>query len=57
MVGYFENKLNYVLDGGKCQVGIESTIVGFEDNEVFIYRLGGVSKEQIEKELGCEVFF
>ncbi|MES2733756.1 MAG: L-threonylcarbamoyladenylate synthase, partial [Bacteroidota bacterium] len=32
-------KIPYILDGGPCLVGIESTIVGFEDGEPTIYRL------------------
>src|SRR5690606_24849650 len=36
-------KITYILDGGVCGVGIESTIIGFEDNNPVIYRLGGLS--------------
>lgn len=46
------DKIEYILDGGKCTVGIESTIVGIEENEVCIYRLGGLAIEEIEKEIG-----
>ena len=42
----------YILDGGKCAVGLESTIVGFENNGAVIYRLGGISVEDIEKATG-----
>ncbi len=45
-------KLNYILDGGDCNVGIESTIVGEEDNEIIIYRLGGLSIDAIEQVVG-----
>jgi L-threonylcarbamoyladenylate synthase len=38
-----------VLDGGRCSEGIESTIVGFENNRAVIYRLGAISIEEIEK--------
>jgi L-threonylcarbamoyladenylate synthase len=48
-------KISYILDGGDCSVGLESTIVGFENGKVFIYRLGGISKEVIESILGNEV--
>lgn len=41
----------YILDGGPCAVGIESTIVGFE-NGVTIHRLGGITREEIEHVLG-----
>ncbi len=46
------NKIPYILDGGKCKVGIESTIVGIEENNVVVYRLGGISVEDIEKVIG-----
>ncbi|MCU0403701.1 MAG: L-threonylcarbamoyladenylate synthase [Chitinophagaceae bacterium] len=45
----------YILDGGPCVVGVESTIVDFEDNEVIIRRKGGISVELIEKALGKAV--
>ena len=46
------NEVDYILDGGACEVGIESTIVGMEDGKVCVYRLGGLSIEQIEKTVG-----
>lgn len=50
---YFKNKdLPYVLDGGACVNGLESTIVGFEKNEVVIYRVGAITIEQIERLVG-----
>lgn len=45
-------KIPYILDGGPCRVGIESTILGWEDNHPVIYRLGGVGIEQIESLIG-----
>jgi len=42
----------YILDGGICPVGIESTIVGFEHDMPVIYRLGGLSVEKIEQVAG-----
>lgn len=45
------NKIQYILDGGICTVGIESTIIGF-DNTPVVYRLGGLSLESIEKTIG-----
>jgi L-threonylcarbamoyladenylate synthase len=46
------DKIQYILDGGECTVGIESTIVGFENNLPVIYRLGGLSIEDIESVIG-----
>jgi L-threonylcarbamoyladenylate synthase len=45
-------KIPYVLDGGSCEVGLESTIVGEENGEIIIYRLGGLSVDEIEKVVG-----
>ena len=39
------DKIAYILDGGSCSVGIESTIVGVEDNKLEVYRRGGISIE------------
>lgn len=46
------NKIQYILDGGPCTVGIESTIVGFEKDRPIVYRMGGASVEDIEKIIG-----
>lgn len=46
------HKIQYILDGGVCPVGIESTIVGFENESPVVYRLGGLSLEDIEATLG-----
>lgn len=46
------DKIPYILDGGICSIGLESTIVGIEDNKVCIFRLGGLSVEEIEKVCG-----
>lgn len=49
---YFSGKLQLVLDGGDCQNGIESTIIGFENGEPVLYRLGSISVEDIEGVIG-----
>ena len=54
---YFEGKLDFTLDGGKCDIGIESTIIGLEDGNVVIYRKGGISKCQLEAVLKTEVYY
>lgn len=46
------DRVPYILDGGPAQVGLESTIVGFENAVPTIYRLGGMALEQIERILG-----
>ncbi len=50
--GYFKNNIKMILDGGPCKSGIESTIIGFENDEPIIYRLGSTSIEAIEGIVG-----
>ena len=50
-----EGKIPYILDGGESKIGLESTIIGFENNEIIVHRLGGVSKEQIEQQVKSKV--
>ncbi|MDH3709815.1 MAG: L-threonylcarbamoyladenylate synthase [Cyclobacteriaceae bacterium] len=42
----------YILDGGPCMVGIESTIVGYDDSNAIIYRKGGIPLEEIAEITG-----
>ena len=46
------DKIKYILDGGACRIGLESTIVGFEGENTVIYRRGGVSEEEISNVIG-----
>lgn len=45
-------KIPYILEGGATTVGVESTIIGFENDEAIIFRLGGVAVETIENVIG-----
>lgn len=47
-----KDRVEYILDGGPCEIGVESTIVGMEGHEVVVYRKGGLSVEEIEKVAG-----
>ena len=49
---YFKNTLEVILDGGECEKGLESTIIGFEENQPVLFRLGAISIEDIEKVTG-----
>lgn len=42
----------YILDGGPCTIGLESSIIGFEGEETIVYRLGGLPVEAIEQVTG-----
>tara|TARA_B100000809_G_scaffold155795_1_gene153111 strand:+ start:1252 stop:2217 length:966 start_codon:yes stop_codon:yes gene_type:complete len=52
VAGQLGDGVKYILDGGLCNIGIESTIIGFEDDKVIIYRTGGLSLEDIEEVIG-----
>ena len=49
---YFQEDLEVVLDGGECNNGVESTIIGFENNLPVLYRLGAISVEEVEAVVG-----
>jgi len=49
---YFRQQVSLVLDGGACKKGVESTIIGFENEEPVLYRYGAIAVEDIEKLIG-----
>ncbi len=50
------NKIDYILDGGPCQMGLESTIIGFDQEEnPQILRLGALSIEDINNSLAGKI--
>ena len=50
----FGNKIKYILDGGKCSIGIESTIINLTSKPT-ILRLGGLDISKIQKTLGFKI--
>jgi L-threonylcarbamoyladenylate synthase len=48
-------RIPYILDGGACTVGIESTIISLAGGQVQVLRLGGLALEEIEQALGRPV--
>jgi L-threonylcarbamoyladenylate synthase len=45
-------KIPYILDGGACQVGVESSIAEVTGNEMILHRAGGVTAEMIRSITG-----
>ena len=43
------SSVDYILDGGPCEVGIESTIVDCSRDKTMVLRPGGISAEDIHK--------
>lgn len=52
VLDYFGSKIPYILDGGECTNGLESTIIGFEEDIPVVYRLGSLTIEKIEAVIG-----
>jgi L-threonylcarbamoyladenylate synthase len=50
----FKNKIKYILDGGTCNIGLESTIIDLR-NKPRILRLGGLEVSKIKKILGKQI--
>jgi L-threonylcarbamoyladenylate synthase len=50
----FGNKIKYILDGGTCAIGIESTIINLTGKPT-ILRLGGLDISKIQKTLGFKI--
>jgi len=46
------DKISYILNGGDCSVGIESTIISFINEKPEILRHGGIGVEVIESIIG-----
>jgi L-threonylcarbamoyladenylate synthase len=42
-------RIPYILDGGPCLVGLESTIIGMEGQKLVVYRKGGLELESLKK--------
>ena len=46
------DKVDLILDGGPCEVGVESTILSFLEKRPRLLRPGGVSLEEVESIIG-----
>lgn len=49
------NSVRLILDGGACDVGIESTVLSLMNETPLIVRPGYITQEQIKARLGCHV--
>ncbi len=45
-------KIPYIIDGGMCNIGVESTVVTLATNKPILLRPGKISREEIEKVIG-----
>ena len=49
---YFGDSIPCILDGGSCSVGLESTIIGMNNNTPLLYREGVLGKLLLESLIG-----
>lgn len=50
------DRIDWILDGGSCEVGVESTVLRVEtDGAVTMLRPGGLERSRIEEVIGCAV--
>jgi L-threonylcarbamoyladenylate synthase len=52
VAGDLDGRIDLIVDGGPCRVGVESTIVSCLEDGVRLLRPGGVAREDIERVLG-----
>jgi L-threonylcarbamoyladenylate synthase len=50
-----QGRIPYILDGGSCEMGLESSIVGFEAGRVVLYRHGAIALEDLEETIGEKI--
>lgn len=50
------DRVDMILNGGSCEVGVESTILDLTTPKAVLLRAGGITKEQLEEVLGEEVW-
>ena len=49
------DKVDMILDGGPCRVGVESTIIDVTDKQIVLLRAGGTAVEDLESFLGEKI--
>ncbi|MGH6931880.1 MAG: L-threonylcarbamoyladenylate synthase [Dongiaceae bacterium] len=52
VVRSFRDKVALILDGGRCPVGIESTVIDLSAGSALLLRPGGIAEERIEAVIG-----
>ena len=52
VITQLNHEIPLILDGGSCQYGLESTIVGMEGDRVIVYRLGSIDLDELSTALG-----
>ena len=50
------NKVDMILDGGACTIGVETTIIDLTGKHIVILRAGGMAKEELEAFTGEKIY-
>lgn len=50
-----DGKIPLIIDGGECEVGVESTVITLATEKPMLLRPGFITLKQLENALGCEV--
>ena len=50
-------EIEYIIDGGKTDFGVESTIIKYENGDFYLLRKGAISKEDIEKIINQKLIY
>jgi len=51
---YFDGQINCIIDGGRCKLGVESTVVSLTTQPYKIIRQGALPEEHIRRVLGLD---
>jgi L-threonylcarbamoyladenylate synthase len=49
------DRIPYVVDGGACDIGIESTVIALDDTKIWLLRPGKISAEELKNAAGIPV--
>lgn len=55
VLGYFDGLISAVIDGGRCSIGIESSLIAMDKRPYRVLRDGALSKEQIADVLASKM--
>lgn len=56
VIADLSGRVDYILDGGACQVGLESTVLDLTGAEPQILRPGGINLEELQQVLGSVAY-
>ena len=51
-----DNKVDMILDGGACSIGVETTIIDLTGKHIIILRAGGMAREELEAFTGEKIY-